>query len=128
MGGDERRASATPPSRPRPTADGGVHDMSTMLLPVQFARLPWTLIGVVLAIGTFGGHVPVLGRGRLAHARGRCRTSSAFAVFLGMAVAMSYIKPDTYRDFSWPAYGAVILLLIVTLVIGHGRRRRQKLA
>jgi hypothetical protein len=41
-----------------------------------------------------------------------------FAVFLGMAVVMSLIKPDTYRDFSWPAYGAVIVLLIVTLVIG----------
>ena len=91
--------------------------MSTMLLPVQFTRLPWTLIGVVLAIGLFGGMC-------LFSAAGGSLTPWAlnhfvrFTVFLGMAIAMSYIRPDTYRDFAWPAYGAGILLLIVTLIIG----------
>jgi rod shape determining protein RodA len=89
----------------------------TSLVPTQVARLPWTLIFAVLSIGIFGGMC-------LFSAAGGSLMPWALPHFvrffglLGVAVGMSYIRPETYRDLAWPAYGAVILLLIVTLAIG----------
>jgi rod shape determining protein RodA len=90
---------------------------SVSFVPKQVANLPWRLIFVVVAIGTFGGTC-------LFSAAGGSLMPWAlphflrFFTLLGMAIAMSYIQPDTYRDLSWPAYFGVILLLIVTLLIG----------
>jgi rod shape determining protein RodA len=90
---------------------------SASFVPTQVANLPWRLIFVVAAIGTFGGTC-------LFSAAGGSMMPWAlphfvrFFTLLGMAIAMSYIRPETYRDLSWPAYFAVILLLIVTLAIG----------
>ena len=87
------------------------------MVPMQVARLPWRLLFVVLAIGCFGGLVLYSAAGgslfpwALPH-------FVRFAAFLGLAVGMAFIRPETYRSLAWPAYGAVILLLIVTLVVG----------
>jgi rod shape determining protein RodA len=90
--------------------------MSTFV-PPQVAYLPWRLLLIVLLIGTFGGMC-------LYSAAGGSLMPWAlihfvrFAALLSVAVGMAYIRPDTYRDLSWPAYGGVMLLLVVTLVIG----------
>ena len=90
---------------------------SAAFVPAAIARLPWKMLWLVLAIGGFGALV-------LYSAAGGSLMPWAlphlvrFVVLFGMAVAMSYVPPETYRDFSWPAYGFVILLLIVTLIIG----------
>jgi rod shape determining protein RodA len=92
--------------------------MSTAsFVPAQVARLPWTLIFVVLAIGIFGGMCLFSAAGGSMRPWALLHFVRFFAL-LGMAVAMSYVRPDTYRDFAWPAYGVVIVLLIVTLVVG----------
>jgi rod shape determining protein RodA len=85
--------------------------------PAQLIRLPWRLIFVVLAIGLFGAMVLYSAAG------GSMKPWAAphlvrFLAFLSLAVGMSYIRPQTYRDLAWPAYGGVILLLIVTLILG----------
>ena len=90
---------------------------SASFVPTTVANLPWRLIFVVAAIGMFGGAC-------LFSAAGGSLMPWAlphfvrFFVLLGMAIAMSYVRPETYRDLSWPAYGGVILLLIVTLLMG----------
>ena len=90
---------------------------TTSLVPGNFVQLPWKLLFTVLAIGTFGGMC-------LFSAAGGSLMPWAlphfvrFVGLLGVAVGMSYIKPETYRDLAWPGYFFVILLLIVTLVIG----------
>ena len=92
--------------------------MSTAsFVPAQVARLPWTLIFVVLAIGIFGGMCLFSAAGGSMRPWALLHFVRFFAL-LGMAVAMSYVRPETYRDFAWPAYGVVIVLLIVTLVVG----------
>jgi rod shape determining protein RodA len=87
------------------------------MVPANVAHLPWKLLFIVLAIGTFGGMC-------LFSAAGGSLMPWAlphfvrFVALLCMAIGMSFVRPETYRDLSWPAYGFVILLLIVTLLIG----------
>ena len=86
-------------------------------LPFQGLYLPWRLILVVMTIGLFGGAVLYSAAGgsmkpwALAHL-------VRFIAFLCLAIGMAYVRPQTYRDLAWPAYGGVILLLIITLVVG----------
>ena len=90
---------------------------SNSLVPTQVAKLPWRLIFAVLAIGTFGGMCLYSAAGGSLMPWALPHFVRFFGLF-GVAVAMSYIRPETYRDLSWLAYGGVILLLIVTLIIG----------
>jgi rod shape determining protein RodA len=41
-----------------------------------------------------------------------------FLVFLGLAFALSRFRPQTFHDLAFPAYGAGIALLILTLMLG----------
>ena len=41
-----------------------------------------------------------------------------FLVFLGLALALSRFRPQTFHDFAFFAYGGGILLLILTLMLG----------
>jgi rod shape determining protein RodA len=90
---------------------------TTTFVPARIAHLPWKLILLVTMIGVFGGMA-------LFSAAGGSLRPWAFNHFvrffalLGVAVAMSYVRPQTYRDYAWPAYGLVMLLLVVTLAVG----------
>ena len=90
---------------------------TTSIVPGNLGQQPWQLLFVVLAIGTFGGMCLFSAAGgSLMH-----WAQPHFVRFFGLfaiAIGMSYIRPETYRDLAWPAYFAVILLLIVTLAIG----------
>lgn len=91
--------------------------MSTSLVPAQISRLPWKLIFLVLIIGAFGGMT-------LYSAAGGSLKPWAlnhiirFVALLGMAISLSYLRPERFRDFAYPAYGFIILLLIVVELIG----------
>lgn len=87
------------------------------LVPAPIANLPWRLIFIVIAIAMFGALA-------LYSAGGGSITPWAlnhlirFFTFLTMAVVMSYVRPQTYRDWAWPAYGGVFLLLIAVMLYG----------
>ena len=91
--------------------------MAVPLLPRPVAELPWQMLWVVIALAAFGalglysaagGHVMPWA---LTHA-------IRFALFLGVALALSYVKPRTFQEFAWAAYAGGILLLILTLGLG----------
>ncbi len=92
--------------------------MSTIgFVPARIAHLPWRLIFLVLVIGIFGGMVLFSAAG------GSMRPWALnhfirFFVLIGVAIGMSYIKPQTYRDLGFAAYGGVIVLLILVFAIG----------
>jgi rod shape determining protein RodA len=87
------------------------------MLPAQVAHLPWRLILVVVVIASFGGAV-------LYSAAGGSMKPWAllhfirFIALLGVAVGMSFVRPQTYRDLAFPVYGVVIVLLIVVEAVG----------
>jgi rod shape determining protein RodA len=92
--------------------------MSTQtLVPADIAQLPWKLLLVVMAIGGFGALV-------LYSAAGASMMPWAlphlirFFTFLGMAVAMSFVRPDRYRDTAFLAYGGILVLLVLVFMLG----------
>ncbi len=90
---------------------------TTSLVPAPIARLPWGMLIVVIAIGMFGA-VALYSAAGGSMKPWAFNHIARFFVFLGGAVVMSYIRPETYRDYAWPAYGAVMLLLFVVQIFG----------
>src|SRR3546814_9830775 len=41
-----------------------------------------------------------------------------FVALLAVAIVLSYVQPRTFRDWAYPAYGLIIVLLIVVELIG----------
>jgi rod shape determining protein RodA len=98
--------------------------MGLDFVPAPVATLPWRLLWIVFALAAAG----VLG---LYSAAGGSMMPWAFIhmirflVLLGLAIGLSRIRPQTFHDLAFFAYGGCILLLILTLalgVIGGGAR------
>ena len=95
--------------------------MALAFVPRPIAALPWRVLWVVLAIATCG----VLGLysvspggdgGLMPYALPHIMR---FGVFFAMAIGMSYVKPDTYKELIFLPYIGVILLLFLVMVIGE---------
>jgi rod shape determining protein RodA len=87
------------------------------LVPAPIANLPWKLIFIVVAIAMFGALELYSAAGGSLKPWALNHTIRFFA-FLGMAVALSYIRPETFREFAWPAYILIFVLLIVVELFG----------
>ncbi len=91
--------------------------MASAYVPAPIARLPWGMLLVVIALGGIGVLALYSAAGgslkpwALFHA-------IRFLAFLGLAIGLSYVKPQLMQDLALPAYAGGILLLIVTLLIG----------
>ncbi len=97
--------------------------MALAFVPKPIAALPWRMLWIVIAIaacgllglystapGGDGGLMPYA----LPHA-------ARFAIFLAMAITMSYLKPERYSEYVFVAYFGVILLLFLVMAIGQVR-------
>jgi rod shape determining protein RodA len=90
--------------------------MALAFLPRPVADLPWRVLLLVIAIAGFSTIVLYSAAGgRLTWALPQ---AVRFVVFLGMAIAMSRLRPETIRQASFPAYVIVLLLLIFVEVLG----------
>ena len=91
--------------------------MSAFVVPAAIAALPWRMLWVVLALGAAGvlGLFSAAGGNFMPWA---IPHAIRFTVFLGLAIALSRIKPQTFHDLVWLGYGGGILLLILTLMLG----------
>jgi rod shape determining protein RodA len=99
-------------------AHGKRRNMSRVsFLPAPIAQLPWSVIALVGSIGGFGLIV-------LYSAAGGSIFPWAFAhalrlgAFFGMAVALSYVRPQRFRELAFPTYGLILLLLILVEILG----------
>ena len=91
--------------------------MSLGFVPAQISTLPWRLLFVVMAIGTFGGMVLYSAAGGSLMPWALPHLVRFFGL-MGMAIGLSYMRPDSFRGLAFPAYGAVIVLLIIVEAIG----------
>ncbi|MDP8993479.1 MAG: rod shape-determining protein RodA [Pseudomonadota bacterium] len=85
-------------------------------VPAAVAEQPWRMLWVVLALALIGTLALYSAAGAeltyaLPHA-------VRFAVFLCLALGLSYLRPQTFHDYSRLAYGVGILLLVATLIAG----------
>ncbi|MFL9841947.1 rod shape-determining protein RodA [Sphingomonas sp. ST-64] len=87
-------------------------------VPAPVMRLPWGALLLVMAIGGFGTAMLYSAAGgsfgpwALSH-------GARFSVFLAIALAMSRVPVDWYRQMALPAYGICLVLIILTELIGH---------
>ncbi|MFN3944984.1 MAG: rod shape-determining protein RodA [Allosphingosinicella sp.] len=91
--------------------------MALAFVPQPIADLPWKMLVIVLSITGFGLLI-------LYSAAGGSLMPWAlpqgirFAVFLAMAIVMSYLTPERFKQGALPAYAVVILMLILVEAIG----------
>jgi len=92
--------------------------MAGGLLPQPIATLPWRVLLPLAMLTCFGAAVLYSAAGgsfdkySLPHL-------IRFAMFVVMAVAISYARPDFVRWAVYPVYGAVCLMLILVEALGH---------
>jgi len=111
----------SPAGRSSPVRGAGL--MALAFVPRPIAFLPWKALIVVMliaAIGVLGLYstAPGGGGGLMPYALPH---AMRFSIFLVMALAMSYIRPERYSEFVFVAYVGGILLLFATMVIGDVR-------
>ena len=91
-----------------------------LMLPAPIAALPWRLLWVVLALGFAGvlglySAAPGDGGGMMPYALPH---AVRFLAFTGLAIALSYFRPQTFQEYVFVAYAGGIILLILTLMLG----------
>ena len=91
--------------------------MTTGLVPDPVARQPWQVILPLLALVTFGAAVLYSAAGgslrpwALTH-------FTRFLVFLAMALVISRVRKETFKQLAYPIYGATVVLLVLVELIG----------
>jgi len=94
-------------------------------VPAPLAQLPWKIITVVLIIGCFD--LLVLYSAAGGHIRPWALSQGIrFFVFLAGAVALSRVKEDVWKFGALPAYGLLIVLLILVELLGAVRGGGQR--
>ena len=91
--------------------------MAKLVLPRPLLDLPWRMLAIVVALAGIGalGLYSAAGGSLMPWALPHL---VRFITFLGLAIFLSYFRPQTFQEFAWAAYGGGILLLILTLAIG----------
>ena len=90
--------------------------MRRLHIPSPFTALPWTLLGVVTALTFFG--LLILYSAAAGDMTWALPQGIRYVVFLGMAVAMSYFRPQFYKEWAFIAYGGVLVLLMLVEALG----------
>jgi len=95
------------------------------LVPAAIAELPWRMLALVMFITGFGLVVLYSAAG------GKLMPWALpqgvrFVIFLGMAIALSRVRTDRIREIAFPAYGIVLLLLILVEALGFVGKGAQR--
>ncbi len=95
------------------------------IVPARVARQPWQVIVPLTALAGFGAAVLYSAAG--GHMRPWALSHILrFVVFLGMAIAISHVRRETFRKLAYPAFVAIVILLVMVEglgAIGGGSRR-----
>jgi len=85
-------------------------------VPSPIAMLPWKMLWVVLALTGFGLLVLYSAAGgRMTWALPQ---GIRFVMFLGMAIGMSYLRPQFYKEWTFLAYAGVLVMLVGVEALG----------
>ena len=95
------------------------------LIPAPIADLPWRMLGLVMFITGFG--LLVLYSAAGGHMMPWALPQGVrFLVFLGLAIAISRIPPERMKALAFPAYGGVLLLLLLVEALGFVGKGAQR--
>ena len=97
-------------------AAGGACLMALAFMPKPVRELPWPMLALVTAIAAFSTLVLYSAAG--GRSTWALPQAIRFVVFLGMALAMSRLKPEWIKQAAFPAYVITLLLLIFVEALG----------
>jgi rod shape determining protein RodA len=98
---------------------------SHSLIPAPIAELPWRMLLLVTFITGFG--LLVLYSAAGAHLMPWALPQAVrFTLFLGLAIAISRVPLQRLKAFAFPAYGAVLLLLVLVEALGFVGKGAQR--
>ena len=95
---------------------GGARLMALAFFPRPIAELPWRMLIPVILIGGFSLLVLYSAAGgdlRYAKPQG-----IRFVIFLGLAIGLSRIRPESLKQIAFPAYVILLGLLIIVEALG----------
>ena len=97
-------------------AGGGAGLMALPFLPKPIAELPWRMLIPVILIAGFSLLVLYSAAGGdLRYARPQ---GMRFVIFLGLAIALSRIRPESLKQIAFPAYVVLLGLLVIVEALG----------
>jgi len=99
--------------------------ITSAIIPRPLARLPWRLIFLVAAIAGFGLLVLYSAAGGSIQPWA-LKQAVVFIVFLGIAVAMSWLSEPTIKALTFPLYGATLLMMIGVEALGFVSKGAQR--
>lgn len=90
--------------------------MALGFLPRPIRELPWPMLICVAAIAGFSTLVLYSAAGgRMTYAQPQ---GMRFVLFFGMAIAMSRLRPEWFKQAAFPAYVVTLVLLIIVEALG----------
>jgi rod shape determining protein RodA len=91
--------------------------MAMSFVPAPVAELPWRVLWIVCALGGIGMIALYSVAGGSLHPYAFTH-AVRFTVFLGLALFLSYFRPQTFHDYAWLGYAGSMVLLVAVLVMG----------
>ena len=99
--------------------------ISSAIIPQPLARLPWRLIWLVALICSIGVVTLYSAAGGSA-SPWAAKQGVTILAFMGVAIAISYIPESFIKQMTFPAYVAIIVLLIVVEAVGFVGKGAQR--
>ncbi|HYI47694.1 MAG TPA: rod shape-determining protein RodA [Allosphingosinicella sp.] len=98
--------------------------MALAFMPKPIREIPWTMILLVVSIAAFSTLVLYSAAG--GRPTWALPQAVRFTVFLGMAIAISRLRPEWIKQAAFPAYFLTLLLLILVEALGFVRGGAQR--
>ena len=99
--------------------------ITSAIIPRPLARLPWRLIFMVSAIAGFGLLVLYSAAGGSLRPWA-IKQAAVFLVFLGIAIAMSWLKESTIKALTFPLYAVTLVMLVGVEALGFVSKGAQR--
>ena len=99
--------------------------ITSAIIPRPLARLPWRLILLITGIAMFGLIVLYSAAGGSVRPWA-IKQGIVFVAFLGIAVAMSWMRESTIKAIAFPLYGLTLMMLIGVEALGFVSKGAQR--
>jgi rod shape determining protein RodA len=99
--------------------------ISSAIIPQPLARLPWRLIFVIVGIAGIGFLTQYSAAGG-SFRPWALKQGITVLFFLSLAVAMSTIRENTIKQLAFPAYTAILVMLIIVEAVGFVGKGAQR--
>ena len=99
--------------------------ITSAIIPRPLARLPWRLIFLVVSIAAFGVVILYSAAGGSIQPWA-LKQGIVFLFFLCVAIGMSWIRESTIKAVVFPAYVAIVVLLIAVDGLGFAAKGAQR--